>query len=311
VALGFLDAGNTVDAVVPNPRGDSVFIYRGDGAGAFAVPTPLMASGPREVAIGDIDGDGDNDLAIAGSTNVYASFNDGNAGFTLPVGLVGSGATGVAIVDTDANGRGDIVATKNDGNVAVVRRLAMDFEAASNEPAGGGATSVSGQDLDADGDGDLVVSNSGAKMTALISRGNGDFDATDGFDAPGNPADSVIGDFNRDGNPDAAVASPSVERVHVFLSRRPQLPFTPANIDFGNVRPGATSDVRTFRLTNNERSTAGAHRRGGAAGRGRVLGRVQQLQRRQPRDRAVVRCQRALPAHRERGPRGASGRLNV
>lgn len=257
VELGDIDGDNDLDVAIARDAG--VTFYFGDGAGNLTLSGTNLSLGMGnavDVELGKLDSDNDIDIAVAHGSDVYAAFNNGAGVFTPSPqgGLVGGPSLGLAIADVDRNGRGDIVAVRNaTGDLAIVRSTAAGF-AASPEPAGGDARAVDGADLDSDGIPDLVVANTDGEITALVGRGDGEFTPTNGYEAGGSPSDVVIGDFNRDGNPDAAVANPTAEtsgRIQVFLSRRPQLSFTPPNIDFGDVRPGTASAVRTMRLTNN------------------------------------------------------------
>jgi hypothetical protein len=105
---------------------DAVTILLGDGNGGLAVApgSPFKAGhAPIGLALGDIDGDGRDDLAVAnfGGGDVMVFRGDGKGGFT-PAGTfaVGGAPTGIAIADLDGDGRADVVSADSGSNQVTV-----------------------------------------------------------------------------------------------------------------------------------------------------------------------------------------------
>jgi hypothetical protein len=129
LAIGDLNGDGYLDLAIVNaptissgkPGKDGLTILYGDGKGGF---TTLQGSpfdtglGPTRVAIGDLDADGINDIAVSNYGSKYISiFYMGKKGLisatTLPLG---NHADGIAIADLDGDGKNDIIAGSAESN---------------------------------------------------------------------------------------------------------------------------------------------------------------------------------------------------
>ena len=132
MAVGDLDGDNKTDIVVVNAYSNSISIYRNmclPGTIAFAPKinyTP--GSGPWDVAIGDLNGDGKPDLAVACAySNLVSVFKNtsvnGTISFAAKVDFsVGTNPTNVTIGDFDTDGLPDIaVANQYSTFISVLR----------------------------------------------------------------------------------------------------------------------------------------------------------------------------------------------
>src|SRR5262245_60798359 len=96
--------------------------------GAFAT-----GGGAFSAAAGDLDGDGDLDLAVANLMNsgadVSVLFNDGHGAFSQRVGYsTGDDARGVAVADFDNDGLLDLaVANQNSDTVSILRNTGAGY----------------------------------------------------------------------------------------------------------------------------------------------------------------------------------------
>ncbi len=187
---------------------------------------------PTSVAIGDLNSDGNEDLAVANlnSDNVTVRLGAGDGTFaTQPAGspfATGDEPRSVAVGDFDADGDEDLaVANEQSDNVTI--RLGAGDGTFATQPAGSPfATgdeprSVAVGDFDADGDEDLAVANvRSANVTILLNAGDGTFPTQpvgSPFAAGTGPISVAVGDFDADGNEDLAVANLSSNNVTIRL----------------------------------------------------------------------------------------------
>jgi hypothetical protein len=224
--LDFNGDGNA-DLAVPNRDGDSVGIMVGDGEGNFATPTTstvfAVGEAPWQAAVGDFDGDGNADLAVANtdSDNVSILLGDGSGGFGTAENFeAGDGPDSVAVGDFNGDG---------DADIAVVNGLSHDvsillgdgeggFSAPTNFGAGALAISVAVGDFDEDGNEDLAVANRASKnVSILLGDGTGSFTGAANVDSSHQANSVAVGDFNKDGDPDLAVADELDNKASVLL----------------------------------------------------------------------------------------------
>ncbi len=225
LAAGDLDGDGDMDLAVANTNGNTLTILKNDGSGVFkALPTTLaVSSAPLAPVTGDFDGDGDLDLAVSNNGNgggnnsgVSILMNNGAAGFQKTATLDAVGCEFAVIPgDWDDDGDLDLAASShclfgvsilyNDGkgNFRIVTRI----------EAGAYPSALAAADLNDDGDVDLVTPNRNDASSAngtvsILSNRDGDFKKSGKpFVAGAHPGAVMIGDFDRDGRLDLAVAN--------------------------------------------------------------------------------------------------------
>lgn len=136
VAIGDVNADGKPDlAIINSPAStadrtgkNGLTVLPGDGTGKFTMMTgsPYEAGKiPNRVAIGDVNGDGVNDIVTSdnGSNKIYLFLMNkkGSVLSSSPI-TVGSHPKGVAIADLNGDGKGEIVVCDNaDNEISIIR----------------------------------------------------------------------------------------------------------------------------------------------------------------------------------------------
>ena len=223
VSIGDLNGDNLMDLVAANDTAASISILfqNSSSPGTFLAAQNLgVGAHPDGVAIGDLNGDGHLDIAVADSGLSILFQNAGVPGTFFPPIRLGIPCSSVGIGDLNGDGRADLVATAtNAGHVSILLQSpagAGTFLPPQTVAAGFQPINVAIADLNADGRLDLAIANLGtpdnpatASLSVLLnnSASPGSFLAATNY-ATGERSESVsVGDLNGDGMPDLAVAN--------------------------------------------------------------------------------------------------------
>src|SRR5208283_3700267 len=151
-----------------------------------------VGSGPQSVAVGDFNGDGKLDLAIAnrGSNTVTVLLGNGTGGFKAAPGSpfpAGTQPYSVAVGDFNGNGKRDLaIANGGSNNKTVLLGNGMGgFTPAPKSPftVGTQPYSVAVGEFSGDDKTDLAIANNASfNVTVLLGNGSGGFTA-----GPGSP----------------------------------------------------------------------------------------------------------------------------
>jgi hypothetical protein len=173
MALGDFNGDGSPDLVCADYHSPVVTVLLGNGDGSFQAPVSYPA-GPSglaySVTVGDFDGDGILDLAVAN-----------------PRGF--------------SEGMVSILRGNSDGSF----QAPVSYPTGNQNPV-----SVAVADFNGDGIADLAVVNSNGEFNSnvgvLLGNGDGSFQAATTYSVGDAPSGVAVGDFNGDGFPDLAVA---------------------------------------------------------------------------------------------------------
>ena len=183
--------------------------------------------------VGDFNGDGRPDLAGLGYLVQAAQvrLNNGAGTFGAVVDYPAPWGQDIATGDFNGDGRLDLVLTHNNPQISVsllTGRGDGTFNAPVSFPNTSGFDSpdVVATDLNNDGKLDLVVAHNAACFTAscviaqtisvMIGNGDGTFQPTREIDVGRGTGNIAVGDFNRDGFKDLAIAGSSSQLYRLF-----------------------------------------------------------------------------------------------
>ncbi len=159
-----------------------------------------------DIGVADLDGDGDQDLAIVSDSGLFVSLGDGAGGFGKVAEYnAGEGSSSLALGDFNGDGAPDVITTGS--NVAVLLNngeggfSAPSFLTAGTQPI----RAVTG-DFNQDGKLDLAVANFGSSdVSVFLGDGGGGFGGAINFATGSAPNGLVTADFDGDGALDLAV----------------------------------------------------------------------------------------------------------
>ena len=228
VAVVDVSGDGRPDIVTANYAASSVSVLLGNsgplGSGGFGPKADFWTGGASiSVAIGDVNGDGKLDLAVANysSSTVSVLLGNGTGSFgTRTDFATGSGPYSVAIGDVNGDGKPDLAVANRDANtVSVLLGTGTgSFGTKTDFATGSYPLSVAIGDLNGDGRPDLVTANGEDTELKLdfitVSQGGeGEGDFTTG----GYVSSVAIGDVNGDGKPDLVTANVSANTLSVLL----------------------------------------------------------------------------------------------
>jgi hypothetical protein len=193
------------------------------GVTAFGAATTTTAgTGARSIAVGDFNGDGKADTAIANfdANTISIRLGTGLGTFTAGTTLNSSGAWECVAGDLNNDGKLDL-AVCNSSGTTVTTFLGNGngtFAAGAAQTVGSAPRGVALADLNADGKLDLISANNSSFATSVrLGNGNGTFAAAVNYFGDANANEVTVGDVNGDGKLDVLTTLPGTTGIKVRL----------------------------------------------------------------------------------------------
>ncbi len=242
IASGDVDGDGKIDLAVTNYGSNTVSVFRNNSSGvgniSYAAKIDLATnSNPYKVAMGDLNGDGKIDLAVAnynsGNISVFKNTSSGSISFAAKADLATStvGPLAVAINDFDKDGMADLAAVSYNGsstsrlsifrNTGTPNVTTISFGSVLNFSLDFGATSIDVGDLNADGLPDVVATNSLNNSVSVVknispSIGLIDFATAQSLTTASLPYSVNIGDLDGDLKGDLVVSNQASNSLSIF-----------------------------------------------------------------------------------------------
>lgn len=218
--VGVNDSGETEEVQV-------MIQITSDGV-AYEQSTMLASGSGGDVAIADIDGDGQNDVVHTEYDTIRILLTESTAPRTIeaiPLRFEGGRIPyAVEVADLDGDGWTDIVVAGGTDGVVMLRNRGggvVEFDAPMYLPAG---QAVDVAVLDLDGDGKLDIASVDSSGDAMFVRLNAStpgalaFGVAYSFATPDQPSDIVTGDADRAGGPDLIVTSYESSSMSIYVN---------------------------------------------------------------------------------------------
>ena len=227
VVSGDFNRDGIADLVVSDHDHDQVAVLLGKGDGTFQSAN-LFAAGPQpwNLAVGDIDGDGNPDLVVANDINgdqgknIAVLLGNGDGTFKQGRYLVGGVTSSGSVALADFNGDGilDIAATEEPANSVFIFLGNGDgtFQPKTTYPMNIGPYHITVGDFNQDGKKDIITSNAeGESVGVLIGNGNGTLQAAAIYPAGGPAIYADVLDFNGDNQVDVVAVTSNGLQVYL------------------------------------------------------------------------------------------------
>ncbi len=216
---------------------------------AFTTPVALSPSNaPAALAIGDVDRDGDSDLAVLDSSPglVRILLGDGAGNYSAgPQLSAANNADQLLLVDINGDQAPEVVLNGDNVSLRIYFNTGAGlFQSAAFVPVGADASAIAAGDVDADGAMDLAIATDDGLDAVRVLRngGAGTFVAEPWMAVGQRPVSIALARLNGDGILDIATANRGADSVSVLHSTGVGMNYSAAN-DYSSMGGGPRSVV--------------------------------------------------------------------
>ena len=191
VVVGHAPLNNGVGAVA---------LLTGTGAGGFRLEDSVETGAIRSIDVADFDGDGDDDVVAAGTTEIITLRNDR---LRLTISNRFNGGSGpVAAGDFDGDGRADFLAAAGSPALSLFRGLGDGRFVESNWRGPDVEGDLAAADFDRDGRTDVAVASGSKSINVLFGDRDGAFATSVHHEFAYQPLTIHVTDLDGDGRTD-------------------------------------------------------------------------------------------------------------
>jgi hypothetical protein len=219
--LADLNGDDRLDVVVANDA------YLKGGYSVLINETPGTLSSPvfhevdtntRAVALGDLDDDGETDVAVLTPSALAVAVNTGSGDFGQAESYPTAGSTPFSVVAADLNGDGWLdLASSTDAGMAISYNLG-DGEFGVEYGVPYAARALAADDFTGDGRVDLAVART-TGLSLLVGRSDGTLQVPDEELSSANAIEVASADFDGSGSPDLVVSLLDSEDLLVLMNQ--------------------------------------------------------------------------------------------
>jgi cysteine-rich repeat protein len=175
---------------------------------------------PEALTVGDIDGDGADDLAILSGDLIALQLGDGAGGFAAGISVdIARDSLDLELVDVDRDGNLDLATVSNFDDIRIAvgdgnGGFDLNF---IDVPTGNNPARLAFGDLDGDGDVDFITVNND-DISVVLNQGGLVFDAPVDLAFGNTPNEVALADLNGDGDLDLALSDEGATTVNVLFN---------------------------------------------------------------------------------------------
>jgi len=174
IAVGKIDAGDSIDLVIPSAGLNALSVFLATGPGTYGEPLTIpTVEKPKRVTVADVDGDGKSDVIVLTTKIVVIHWGAGDGSFSAPVTLaddVLKSFGDAAVADLGGDSIPEIVLTEARSKSVLVLQGQGARAFAPAFPVGvvTSPTSVLLTDVDDDGFVDITTSSTASQAVTIV-----------------------------------------------------------------------------------------------------------------------------------------------